>query len=138
MCSARPQVRGPGKHARTVASVVALAVLAGCDLNLLKGWSSFGPIECEPTSVSLTGRVIDAVTREPIAGAYVAVPGQPEATTDAHGRFTVSGSADTCENGLYMDIWAEGYVPISVWMPAESQPRIGLYRDGVVEASLSH
>lgn len=130
--STRPHVFGSGRHRRSLAGVVAFALLAGCSpLDDLR-FNPFGPIECEPVTVSMTGSVIDAVTREAIEGAHVVVPAQTDATTDGQGRFTVTGEADTCENGLYLNISAEGYIPVSVWIPAKTQPRIELYREGAV------
>jgi hypothetical protein len=101
--------------------VAALAVVAGCDLLNLDGL-----FECQPTTRSMRGRVIDAVTSEPIAGAHVAVAGQPDVTTDARGRFADSVATNTCEYMVHINVSADGYAGGSGWVQFHPEPTIAL------------
>jgi uncharacterized protein YkwD len=72
--------RHPGYWDRQVLTEVRQGETAFVDLGLLR--------ECEPATVR--GRVLDAVTRDPIPGASVSGFGT-SATTGADGRFTMTG-----------------------------------------------
>ena len=58
----------------------------------------------EARSASVTGTVVDADTRAPVAGASVAAPGGARAKTDARGRFRLDGLAP----GLSGELVASG------------------------------
>ena len=63
-----------------LAAVCAVLVLAGCNTDALPPASGF-------TSVS--GTIVNAATKTPIAGAVVTIDTVLTATTDASGKFTV-------------------------------------------------
>ena len=45
------------------------------------------------STASVTGQVIDATTRRPIAGAAISIPGHQDAITDLSGRFLIKNLA---------------------------------------------
>lgn len=61
-------------------AVAAAFVLAGCNTDALPPSAGF---------TTITGTVVDAARKTPIAGAVVTVDTVLTATTDAHGKFTV-------------------------------------------------
>jgi hypothetical protein len=65
-------------------------------------------IQLERPSIVLEGRVTDAITSAPIAGATVYINGRYRATTDASGNYTLPGHLD---NGDASIAWAvaDGY-----------------------------
>lgn len=79
------RTKGFGAAGRNVA--VAAGKLARIDFALTRDRSS-GPAAASPSTVPLVGRVLDARTRLPIAGAVVAAGGRRIAT-DSLGRFKV-------------------------------------------------
>ncbi|HEY6894754.1 MAG TPA: carboxypeptidase regulatory-like domain-containing protein, partial [Rhodanobacteraceae bacterium] len=62
-----------------------------------------------PASIVLTGRVIDAGTLAPIAGAAVSINGRSWATTDSSGAYTVTGFLDMGGNSDVTYVSAQGY-----------------------------
>lgn len=135
--SRRWQARAAPRLARTAAGLAALLVLAGCDMGGF-GAGLFGPWECESRTVTVTGTVLDAVTRNPIRGALVSVPGQSAVVTDAQGKFTISGSTDACLDNIQVDVWAEGYLPSAYWLWSGGETEIELYRHRPVTLVVSH
>jgi hypothetical protein len=81
----------------TVAEVIATGYLTGHAQVVViqdSGGGNTDPVDFElvPTSakVSVSGRVIDLITREPIQGATVTIGGVGPATTDQDGAFTLA------------------------------------------------
>jgi CarboxypepD_reg-like domain len=62
-----------------------------------------------PATIVLTGRVTDATTSAPIAGAVVSINGRYRATTDSAGNYTVTGLLDAGSNTDITYVSASGY-----------------------------
>ena len=61
----------------------------------------------EPTVISLSGVILDDVSKEAVRGAVVAIDGVNQATTDAFGKFTVKVSKD--KDALPVRVVCNGY-----------------------------
>jgi hypothetical protein len=68
------------------------------------------PSPPQPAGITLTGRVTDAATGGPIAGAVVSINGRYRGTTDDSGQFSVAGVLDNGDNYDYTYVSAENYV----------------------------
>lgn len=72
----------------------------------------------------VTGRVVDAETGRPIAGARVGygVPRHwttpPGTRTDADGRFAIDGMPSRANTSSPIGATADGYVPVARWLPS--------------------
>lgn len=64
----------------------------------------------QPMAIILNGRVTDAATAGPIAGAVVSINGRYRGTTDNSGNYTVAGLLDYGLNYDYTAVSAENYV----------------------------
>ena len=112
---------GPAHRLATVArrpalclvALVFVAFLGGC-LDDMEFDNLFGPWDCETRLVGANGTVVDAVTHEPIGGAWISVPGGRGTTTDTLGRFSVSDSVDSCLDAIQAEVGATGYVSVHV------------------------
>jgi hypothetical protein len=63
----------------------------------------------QPAGIALTGRVADAVTGIPIAGATVSINGRYRGTSDNSGQFSVAGLLDSGNHSDYTYVSAENY-----------------------------
>ena len=68
------------------------------------------PSPTTPVAITLNGRVTDAATGGPIAGAVVSINGRSRATTDNSGNYSVAGLLDYGSNHDYTYVSAEHYV----------------------------
>jgi hypothetical protein len=100
------------------------------------GAGLFGPWECEPHSATVSATVVDAATRDPIAGAHVYLPDWRGVTTDAQGTFTLTDTVDECWDILSVEVRADGY--LSVHTAVLNGSVIELYRHRPVTIVLNH
>ncbi len=97
------------------------------------------PVELSPVDVTdivvellseypIRGRVVDAETDRPIAGAQIgySVPiwwaREPPVETDSDGRFEFHGFARVANSSRPIGVRAPGYVPFATWLPSELPP----------------
>jgi hypothetical protein len=93
--------------------VVLLVTLAwACSSNGAATLSSLSPspIRPQPVAITLNGRVTDAGTAGPIAGAVVSINGRYRGTSDDSGNFSVAGLLDYGGNHDHTYVSAENYV----------------------------
>jgi hypothetical protein len=64
----------------------------------------------QAVDVTLTGRVTDAATGGPIAGARVSINGGPPGTTDSSGNYSVAGLLAAGSNSGFTYVSAQNYV----------------------------
>ncbi len=74
-------------------------------------------------AATISGTVVDAATGEPVAGVTVRGPGGAAASTDARGRFTLSG----------LPVGAEGELIAEAEDGARAENRLRPLRAGVLE-----
>ena len=97
----------------------------------------FNPQMKTPVSVplvgSVTGKVFDAATKQPLSGAFVALQADPgiTATTDPTGTFTLSGIP---QGGQKLNFTLSGYAPTSAAVGVVGGSTVNL---GVVTLSLT-
>ena len=63
----------------------------------------------QPAEITLNGRVTDAATAGPIAGAVVSINGRYRSTTDSSGNYSVTGLLDYGRNYDYTYVAAQNY-----------------------------
>jgi hypothetical protein len=79
---------------RGVVLVWSIVLVTACGgSNNSSGGSPTGPTPAPPAVATTTGRVVSALDRSPAGGVVVRLDDQAAATTDAGGRFAVTGSA---------------------------------------------
>ena len=74
-----------------------------------------------PMAIELTGQVTDAATAAPIAGAVVRINGRYSSTTDASGKYTVTGLLDAGSGHDFTYVSASNYVSDYRYIRSSSQ-----------------
>jgi hypothetical protein len=80
-------------------------------------------VAAAPARVAIHGRVVDAATGAPIAGAVVAAGAGEPAVSDDDGHFVVEGASDVF-------VYAEGYAPLTAALGADRPHVLALRADG--------
>jgi hypothetical protein len=78
------------------------------------------PVRLSPAE-ALEGKVVDGLSREPVAGATVSVTDPPGAGSAVSGEEGVFSLPAASEEALLLEVRAEGYPPASVKVAPESQ-----------------
>jgi hypothetical protein len=85
------------------------------------------PSPTVPTSVVLTGQVMDSSTSAPISGATVSINGRYRTTTDSSGNYSVTGLLDAGGNHDFTYVSANNYTSDYRYIRATSQ-NVYMYR----------
>ena len=82
----------------------------------------------QPGAITLTGRVTNAATDGPIAGAVVSINGRYRGTTDNSGHYTVAGLLDYGRSYDYTYVSAENYFPDYRYIKGRTVQNVRLQR----------
>jgi len=121
----------PNRSILTVLSLVLTAfVLGGCGGGSTPAPSPLPqnpPAPPPPAGWSVSGQLVDTVTRLPLAGVQIAPTWDLAAvTTSADGSFTVSSTVNPPTNPYRLSISGAGIVNRDVWVSWQSGPRPGV------------
>jgi Matrixin len=119
---------------------LAVVALAGCG----GGGSTHGPSPLPqnpptpppPAGWSVSGQLVDTVTRQPLAGVQVAPTWDLAAvTTSADGSFTLSSTVNPPSNPYRLAISGAGIVGRDLWVNWQSGPRPGVTIEAIRDAA---